>query len=1019
MQHLLKLSMLGLMLITIPAVLASQEVCHLRGMEQSSASLVCETAPLREIIKSQIASGARKNPISARTPIPENRTVDFEYLGPKVEDPLRQTTIPRTQATVDIRFIADGMDEATAEVNPPDVNGAIGRSVYLQSVNRSWFQAFDRAGHALTDPFSLQDMWASVGLSSRGDPIVLYDEEADRWLLFSLKTLTSIIYAISSTDDPLGSYRIYSYDAPTAVDYPKIGISDSAYFLTVNALYDLDVVYFFNRQQIVQNDPNVLVQHVELPTKDYSKAVSAPVDRVGAKGWSNNLPITLRFKDDAWTEETDDSDEIQLWTYDINWENALESTSQFSSVITAPFDSDICVNSRYCIPQPNEKKLDGLEGFTMNKITRRTFKTHESLILNFSVVAAAEATGIRWVELRHEPGEPWTLYQEGTLGLGDDVHRWIGSMAINHLGDIMLAYAASGEDLYPSLRLTGRKADDPLGIMTVPEYELKAGSGAKDGILNRYGDYFSMNPDPISADFWFTGEYVGADNSWKTIVTSFSLSKDSTDLAVVDVLSPVSDSSLGVSESLEVLVKNNGLKPIDKFYISYSVDDMPAITEFVDGMVIPSDSSYVYTFSSTLDLSIPRDYRIEVWVSAVADRFLPNDTLVESVSKRWPLDLEVSGFNGLRGITCDTFTDFKCVFTNQGSLPVNTIEFHLWIDNNGPFRQFWNGVLLPGERRETPLFVGGLELGKSDVKLIAHRVNSRTDDNMVNDTSVAQIEVIDGYVASLAIAFDENPKQTSWYLEGGGKILYKGGPYDQQQANRVREFDFCLEHDSCYTFVILDSKGDGIATPRGYSIRNENNVQITSILQQDFGFEERNSFCPERCKVEGSLHVTDASGSDVPDGSIVIVPTAGIPPFLFSIDGGDMFQSEPAFHDLTPGTYHIVVKGAGDCVFTDSISVGFLSSTIEVNAESAIQVFPNPSHDGLFTIHVLEPSISKQSVEYKIVSSEGKPLVTGHIPRLNDGYRGMVSLYHYPAGTYYLLFNEEEINKMLRLIKTE
>ena len=114
----------------------------------------------------------------------------------------------------------------------------------------------------------------------------------------------------------------------------------------------------------------------------------------------------------------------------------------------------------------------------MNRLAYRKFANHESMVVNHSIRVNTGSNvwrgAIRWYEFRKTTGN-WDLYQEGTYA-PDDNHRWMGSAAINANGDIAIAYSVTNsEDIYPSIRYTGRRAGDPLGIMTPWEekYEKK------------------------------------------------------------------------------------------------------------------------------------------------------------------------------------------------------------------------------------------------------------------------------------------------------------------------------------------------------------------------------------------------------------------------------------------------------------------------------------------------------------------------------------------------------------------
>src|ERR1051325_5166981 len=119
----------------------------------------------------------------------------------------------------------------------------------------------------------------------------------------------------------------------------------------------------------------------------------------------------------------------------------------------------------------------------MYRLAYRNFGDHESLVTNHTVdVDGTEHAGIRWLEFRDPGGIPF-IYQEGTYG-PDGNHRWVGSAAMDHEGDIALGYTAAGTNpnLYPSVRYTGRLVTDPLGTMPQGEASMIEGNGSQTGI---------------------------------------------------------------------------------------------------------------------------------------------------------------------------------------------------------------------------------------------------------------------------------------------------------------------------------------------------------------------------------------------------------------------------------------------------------------------------------------------------------------------------------------------------------
>src|SRR5262249_36946900 len=140
---------------------------------------------------------------------------------------------------------------------------------------------------------------------------------------------------------------------------------------------------------------------------------------------------------------------------------------------------------------------------------------HESLVVNHTVDAGNGVAGIRWYEIRGPGSATPTLFQQGTFS-PDSNHRWMGSIAMDHAGDIALGYSISSSTRYPSIAYTGRAPAggrapaDPPGTME-GESILMSGSGSQTGNSSfiRWGDYTSLSIDPVDdCTFWYANEYL-------------------------------------------------------------------------------------------------------------------------------------------------------------------------------------------------------------------------------------------------------------------------------------------------------------------------------------------------------------------------------------------------------------------------------------------------------------------------------------------------------------------------------
>jgi hypothetical protein len=99
----------------------------------------------------------------------------------------------------------------------------------------------------------------------------------------------------------------------------------------------------------------------------------------------------------------------------------------------------------------------------------------------------------------------------------------MGSIAQDRKGDMALGYSVvNGIDVYPGIRYTGRLAGAPLGQMTLGEGTIINGSGVQTNTNSRWGDYTSMDIDPVDdCTFWYVNEYYQTtqpppDRNWQT-----------------------------------------------------------------------------------------------------------------------------------------------------------------------------------------------------------------------------------------------------------------------------------------------------------------------------------------------------------------------------------------------------------------------------------------------------------------------------------------------------------------------
>ena len=160
----------------------------------------------------------------------------------------------------------------------------------------------------------------------------------------------------------------------------------------------------------------------------------------------------------------------------------------------------------------------------MYRLAYRNFGDHESLVVNHSVAVnygSFPSGGIRWYEIRNPGGTP-TVAQQSTFS-PDSSFRWMGSIAMDHSGDIAVGFSISSSEFFPAIAFTGRRNSDPLSTME-DEQGIINGGGSQQSGLTRWGDYSAMQVDPVDdCTFWYTTEYLTSSGTynWNTRIATF------------------------------------------------------------------------------------------------------------------------------------------------------------------------------------------------------------------------------------------------------------------------------------------------------------------------------------------------------------------------------------------------------------------------------------------------------------------------------------------------------------------
>jgi len=386
------------------------------------------------------------------------------------------------------------------------------------------------------------------------------------------------------------------------------------------------------------------------------------------------------------------------------------------------------------------------------------------------------------------------------------------------------------------------------------------------------------------------------------------------------------------------------------------------------------------------------------------------------VSPLFNNDIRVDVTDAPSGQSCIISSATSIILGNNGTDLLTSATIDITLNDVLLESINWTGSLALGESETIPFDLTGFTEGANQFTVTVSSPNGETDENPSNNTfSTEFVATFGGVPILLTLNLDRFPGETTWILaDEAGNTIAADGPYSS--STTIRE-EFCLAPNACYTFTILDSQSDGICCGFGdgdYNITDPTgNVLVAS--NGSFGSSETNEFCID-CAITADIDITAVSSADAQDGSILIVSENGSSPFQYSIDNGQTFQANPFFDNLSMGTYSIVIIDNMGCTFEDVVVLDIVSSTTEIGAAQFFKAYPNPT-DGIFNLEVSGLEQSSVFLDIEVYNTSGQRVQTSKLGKYGAVFKGQVSLYHYPSGTYLIRFVNNDVSKMIRVIR--
>lgn len=172
--------------------------------------------------------------------------------------------------------------------------------------------------------------------------------------------------------------------------------------------------------------------------------------------------------------------------------------------------------------------------------------------------------------------------------------------------------------------------------------------------------------------------------------------------------------------------------------------------------------------------------------------------------------------------------------------------------------------------------------------------------------------MVTGHEVRLRIRLDNNPHEITWWVKNSeGDIIYSGGPYTE--PNTIVNVTMQFEEAGCYTFIINDSGGDGLAAPGHVLLFHGANIHI--LFATNFGsqaqtqFEVSNAMAAGEFGFPGRIVIYPNPVSSYSTIDLILNKTASFEAGVYNLTGQRVLELKPQHFE--PGHYQIPLDTSG------------------------------------------------------------------------------------------------------------
>jgi len=480
---------------------------------------------------------------------------------------------------------------------PPDGGGAVGPNHIFAAENHV-FTIRNKAGTLISavSPFTF---FGGLVPGFSADPHVKYDQYSNRWIVIGQSetdTLSSLVIAVSQTNDPTGNYNRYVFRidpvSGQVADFPLLGYNKKWIVITTN-LFNLELTSFTGSSLFVLDKTTLYAGGVI----DFSANAFRRLS--GTPDGSNPCPVTT-------FSEGPSGDEMYLLQ---SW-NAPTGTLRLTKVsgnlpnLTWPsnpvfpqFSSGWTYDGGDIAPQLGDTRNINTGDSRMQTLVERN-----GLLWACHSIIIDGRTIIQWMQL----SPTGNIIQTGRIADGGStVFRAFPSLAVTEDESVLIGYTRFSTTTYASAAYSYRNAGTPPNTLD-SEFVYKKGLSSYyktfSGDRNRWGDFSSSAVDPVTGRLWTIQEIAAQrtgtnDNNsrfatwWAQVIPDFA--NVNLDAAITAVINPLTGSTFCNSAvTPKITLRNNGTDTLKTATISMLLDDLPIGTlHNFNGSIAPFESA--------------------------------------------------------------------------------------------------------------------------------------------------------------------------------------------------------------------------------------------------------------------------------------------------------------------------------------------------------------------------------------------------------------------------------------------